>query len=804
MSLASLYDDRIEAGFQRDFKSPKPPEPTSFSTWSMLSAGAKGIPQAGLEVGASVMSGLAISQSESMRAGRPAVLGDQPDDSLRRSEDLKALLQAGPLMRQEANTFAPPETAHTADQVLHGLARIGTKAVLATALPGGSLVAGAALAGEETNTQYQALLAKGIDPNTALKVAGVEGVAAGASIALPMVGPTVKSTIALGLATGPGTYMAQEAVAKKILANAGYHDEALLHNPTDPLGLAISTILPGVVGGVHVAGLRQRASLTRVVEALESGGKRYGKDGELLTSEKGAQGEMQVMPKTALDPGFGVTPARDQSPDELARVGRDYIAAMEKRYPDDPAKALAAYNAGPGAVDAAVKAHGEGWLQQMPSETRGYVAHGLNKFRKDAVDHASQDPDVVNAARVRVTEDALQRNLPDHLEAREEVTASRDEIAAGRMPVVDPLSIEDRFAMKLRDHDAAVKEYATRPDSESGKVLNTDVARELSPDYLADRTRSADVHEPASGFVKRLYAEKLAALPPNGEVMFTSGGTGAGKTTAINSVGDIKAMKDDADIVYDTNMNTLGSARQKIDQALASGAKVRIVHVQRDPVEALVQGALPRAMRQREEFGSGRTVPVVEHARTHRGAAEVIQQLADHYKGNPDVRITVIDNTRGKGQAAKSDLQFVKGFDYNGVEGRLNEALEAQRNAGAISEDVFRGTQGESPVPGARRPVYGVDGSEPQQARDGAGRLPDAGRADAEPLKLEQKEEGPSPLGQRVAALAETSPNQTVRLPGSEETLTVAVALERAKAAAAEESAEAGWVQAALDCALAG
>lgn len=51
---------------------------------------------------------------------------------------------------------------------------------------------------------------------------------------------------------------------------------------------------------------------------------------------------------------------------------------------------------------------------------------------------------------------------------------------------------------------------------------------------------------------------------------------------------------------------------------------------------------------------------------------------------------------------------------------------------------------------------------------------------------------------------ADESPALLVRLPGSEENLTVPVALERAKAQAAEIAEEAGWMQAALDCALSG
>src|SRR3546814_19896554 len=56
-----------------------------------------------------------------------------------------------------------------------------------------------------------------------------------------------------------------------------------------------------------------------------------------------------------------------------------------------------------------------------------------------------------------------------------------------------------------------------------------------------NRTRSADVHEAASDTVKTLYESKLAQPTPEGldrAVLFTAGGTGAGKTTAVNAAGD--------------------------------------------------------------------------------------------------------------------------------------------------------------------------------------------------------------------------------------------------------------------------
>ena len=111
--------------------------------------------------------------------------------------------------------------------------------------------------------------------------------------------------------------------------------------------------------------------IAAAVKQAESGGKRYKDDGKTLTtSAKGALGEMQVMPKTIRDPGFGVVPARDKSPDEIARVGRDYLQAMLGKY-GDMDKALAAYNWGPGSTDKWIAAGAK--LEKLPEETRTYI-----------------------------------------------------------------------------------------------------------------------------------------------------------------------------------------------------------------------------------------------------------------------------------------------------------------------------------------------------------------------------------------------------------------------------------------------
>ena len=78
-------------------------------------------------------------------------------------------------------------------------------------------------------------------------------------------------------------------------------------------------------------------------------------------SPKGAAGAFQIMPATAATPGYGVQPLqnwdnvdpRTASSQEQERFATDYLQAMAALNGGDVRLALAAYNAGPGAVQAA-------------------------------------------------------------------------------------------------------------------------------------------------------------------------------------------------------------------------------------------------------------------------------------------------------------------------------------------------------------------------------------------------------------------------------------------------------------------
>jgi len=120
-------------------------------------------------------------------------------------------------------------------------------------------------------------------------------------------------------------------------------------------------------------------------EMLASAGKQHNIDADLLASivkaesngqtravsRAGAQGLMQLMPGTARELGV----ADSFEPEQNINGGTQYLDSLLTRYNDNIALAVAAYNAGPAAVD---RYHG------VPPyrETRMYVARVVNEFNR--------------------------------------------------------------------------------------------------------------------------------------------------------------------------------------------------------------------------------------------------------------------------------------------------------------------------------------------------------------------------------------------------------------------------------------
>lgn len=211
----------------------------------------------------------------------------------------------------------------------------------------------------------------------------------------------------------------------------------------------------------------------RITESImvkhESGGNEY------AVSPVGAKGTHQVMDGTNRDPGFGITPARDDSKEERARVGSDYWRAMHHRYKGDLEAVAIAYNAGPGNADKWIAAGRDDSVLPKASETRPYadkiMADADNWRAPTAADKLSLAQTRLETTRERLAIDTYEQIAPVLADAdeqfvrgnlteaawREERDAAFEQydVARTRADVNHELSVTGKVSEAL--HTASVK-----------------------------------------------------------------------------------------------------------------------------------------------------------------------------------------------------------------------------------------------------------------------------------------------------------------------------------------------------------
>ena len=162
-------------------------------------------------------------------------------------------------------------------------------------------------------------------------------------------------------------YTFKDSSGRLVLSNIRPANTAKLPSYTVPKAQGIRATRPAVAERAraydgliteHSRTHGVRADLVRAVMQVESGFNPHAR------SPKGAMGLMQLMPATAKQ--YGVKNAFN--PADNVRAGVAYLRELLDRYQNNEELALAAYNAGPGAVDK----HG----QNVPPyrETQSYVA----------------------------------------------------------------------------------------------------------------------------------------------------------------------------------------------------------------------------------------------------------------------------------------------------------------------------------------------------------------------------------------------------------------------------------------------
>jgi hypothetical protein len=170
---------------------------------------------------------------------------------------------------------------------------------------------------------------------------------------------------------------------------------------------------------------------------------------------------------------------------------------------------------------------------------------------------------------------------------------------------------------------------------------------------------AANIQEPASYLAKRAYSENLTGPEPY--MLGTSGGSGAGKSSALKNVPEYGEMTKQASVILDSNLSSYKSAVQKIKEAWAAGKKEKFYYVYRDPLDAYTNGVVYRMIHNKKEMG--RLVPNYVIAGNHIGSWEVIKKLyTEGIEGRP-VNIEFVDNSLGIDTATKKNNAKVITFE---------------------------------------------------------------------------------------------------------------------------------------------
>lgn len=326
-----------------------------------------------------------------------------------------------------------------------------------------------------------------------------------------------------------------------------------------------------------------------IAVGTESGGRQFGADGKPLTSPKGAVGIAQVMPDTAPEAAklAGLPWDENRYRNDAAynrALGMAYFQKQLRDFGGDLPKAYAAYNAGPGALQSALKDAKDGnWLALLPKETQDYVVKNMQAYnagqgrpaRPTLADIEAQlqnDPRLAgNPERLKIARVEAERQFNMQTAALKQrddeavATALRGLYENGGRFSELPVSIRANIPPeKLTSVMGAAERIAKGDDTTSlwlyNKLTNSpdELARLSDNEFYALRT---SLSEADFKHFSQERAKRLGAAPStNGPGDLNSQAIKAGLDTRLRMMGDDPTPKDGS-----SDAERVGAMRKFID-----------------------------------------------------------------------------------------------------------------------------------------------------------------------------------------------------------------------------------------------
>ena len=251
--------------------------------------------------------------------------------------------------------------------------------------------------------------------------------------------------------------------------------------------------------------------------------------------------------------------------------------------------------------------------------------------------------------------------------------------------------------------------YEQMEGTEGGRLIDTDMFRELLPQYAASREGAmiySAATDKAAGLAAQRQYEKILKEPHDGGyVAILAGGPASGKSEYRKSRGETA----DADVTFDGTGANYKYTKDRIDKAVASGRKVLMTFVYNDFNEALERNAA------RFKEG-GRLVDPDFMAQAHVKSLDTFLKLTEEYQGSGNVGFEVFDARGFKFEPMSleklSDLRYDKNKTVeeaiSELEGQANERLRSEvAEAGAARESARQGNGKNQGVPGTSGSALG-------------------------------------------------------------------------------------------------
>lgn len=240
-----------------------------------------------------------------------------------------------------------------------------------------------------------------------------------------------------------------------------------------------------------------------------------------------------------------------------------------------------------------------------------------------------------------------------------------------------------------------IEAYKSDVRSFEGRYVAADLFKETFPEFSASREArnryNQPVHNTAAVLSSALFTENLQGKREAGRdtVYFLTGSPGAGKTSLMLKE---NRLPQDAVMVFEGQMSSFDTSRDKIQKVLDAGYRAHIM-----VVHPKVEDALDKTLQRFYEEGRGSSIGTI--ARIVGGLPDSLSQLSAYFGNN--LLLDIID------VRDRSNPVNLQGFEnvnvlrsegnYEHIQQRLQTRIEQQRDAGRIDDAAYRQAAGLPP-----------------------------------------------------------------------------------------------------------